>query len=86
VFRQDHTGYPEQGFQMQDALTREQALRSITIWAAKAAFEENEKGSLEPGKMADFVMLDRDIMEIPGHEVLKTNVTGLWIGGKQMLD
>jgi predicted amidohydrolase YtcJ len=86
VFRKDHKGYPENGFQMEDALSPEQALRSMTIWAAKAAFEENEKGSLEPGKMADFIMLDRDIMEVPEAEVLETSIKATWIGGKQLLN
>lgn len=84
VFRKDHTGYPEGGFQMEEALTREQALRSMTIWAAMAAFEENEKGSLEAGKMADFIMLDHDIMETTEAEILQTKVLGTWIGGKAM--
>jgi predicted amidohydrolase YtcJ len=86
VFRKDHKGYPENGFQMEDALTPEQALRSMTIWAAKAAFEENEKGSLEPGKMADFIMLDRDIMEVPEAEVLDASIKATWIGGTQLLN
>ena len=86
VFRKDHKGYPENGFQMEDALTPEQALRSMTIWAAKAAFEENEKGSLEPGKMADFIMLDRDIMEVSQAEVLDASIKASWIGGKQLLN
>src|SRR5690606_23891244 len=52
VFRTDHDGWPEGGFLMEEALTREQALRSMTIWPAKASFEENEKGNLVPGKHA----------------------------------
>lgn len=84
VFRKDHTGYPGGGFQMEEALTREQALRSMTIWAAKAAFEESEKGSLEAGKMADFIMLGHDIMEATEAEILQTKVLGTWIGGKAM--
>jgi predicted amidohydrolase YtcJ len=84
VFRKDHTGYPQNGFQMEEALTREQALRSMTIWAAKAAFEENEKGSLEPGKMADFILLDHDIMESTEAEILRTKVLRSWIAGKAM--
>ncbi|MEE4257689.1 MAG: amidohydrolase [Bacteroidales bacterium] len=81
VSRKDLEGYPEGGFQPEEGLDREEALRSITIWAAKGAFEENEKGSLEVGKLADLVILDKDIMnipeaEIPGAKVLYTIVNG----------
>ncbi len=62
------------GFQPENALSREQALRGITIWAAKAQFEEKEKGSIEPGKYADFVMLDKDIMKINGADLPKVKV------------
>lgn len=86
VFRKDHSGYPENGFQMENALSRPDALRSMTIWAAMAAFEENEKGSLEPGKVADFVMLDRDIMTVEADQILNTKVQEVWIGGKRMLE
>lgn len=81
VGRQDAAGRPKGGFQTEDALTREQAARGMTIWAARANFEENEKGSLEPGKWADFVVLDRDIMTCPLRDarnarVLLTAVSG----------
>lgn len=81
VARKDLDGYPENGFQKQDALSREEALRSITIWAAKGAFEEGEKGSLEVGKAADITILDKDLMvmdemEIPYSKVLYTIVNG----------
>ncbi|MCD4747501.1 MAG: amidohydrolase family protein, partial [Bacteroidales bacterium] len=81
VFRKDLQAYPENGFQKENALTREEALKSITIWAAKSCFEENEKGSIEQGKFADFVMLNNDIMkineiEIPATKVLKTFIDG----------
>ena len=81
VERKDLKGFPEGGFQPENALTREQALRGMTIWAAKAQFEENEKGSIEPGKYADFVILDNDIMKtdganLPNVKVLKTYVNG----------
>lgn len=65
VARKDLQGYPEAGFQMQDALSREEAMRSITIWAAKGSFEEDEKGSLEAGKAADITILDTDLMRAP---------------------
>ncbi|MFH1160216.1 MAG: amidohydrolase [bacterium] len=74
VARQDLKGYPQGGFQMENALSREEALKSITLWAAKANFDEDLYGSLEPGKWADMVILDRDIMEIPISEIPDVNV------------
>lgn len=82
VFRVDSVGFPEGGFQAENALTREQALRGMTGWAAKAAFEENERGSLEPGKRADLVVLDRNLMEAAAAEVLNTKVLATYVGGK----
>ena len=73
VVRKDAKGFPANGFQMQDALTREQAIRGMTIWAAKAAFEEKKKGSLENGKAADFIMLSTDLMECNSEKILSTN-------------
>lgn len=82
--RQDVEGYPEGGFQTENALTREETLRGMTIWAARAAFEENKKGSLEPGKVADFVVLDADIMNIPLPEVPKVKVIKTFVGGQEV--
>ena len=82
--RQDVESYPEGGFQSENALSREETLRGMTIWAARAAFEENRKGSLEPGKVADFVVLDADIMEIPLAEVPKVRVIKTFLGGQQV--
>lgn len=65
VARMDVSGYPEGGYQMKDALTREETLKGMTIWAAYSNFEEAEKGSIETGKMADFVILSDDIMTVP---------------------
>jgi len=62
VARKDANGMPTSGFNIENALTREQALKGITIWAAKAAFEENEKGSIETGKFADFIITDTDLL------------------------
>jgi predicted amidohydrolase YtcJ len=84
VFRIDAEGWPQGGFLPDEALTREQALRSMTIWAAKASFEENEKGSLETGKYADFVILDTDLMKASPQEVLNAQVTGTWVGGEKV--
>jgi predicted amidohydrolase YtcJ len=63
-------------------MTREEALRSWTVEGAYAAFEENSKGSLEPGKLADFVLLSDDIMRIPPSEILKTRVTMTLVAGE----
>lgn len=81
VERKDLKGSPAGGFQMENALSRTEALKGMTIWAAKANFEEKEKGSIEPGKFADFVILDQDIMkakasDLPKIKVLKTYVNG----------
>ena len=84
VFRVDKNGWPEGGWQMEEGLSREQALRSMTIWGAKASFEENEKGSLEPGKWADFVILDTDLMTAIPQKVLATKVLGTWLTGEKV--
>ncbi len=86
VFRTDHKGFPEVGWQIENGLTREQTLRSMTIWAAKASFEENQKGSLEPGKYADFVILDTDLMTASPQVVLNTEIESTWIGGEKVFD
>ncbi len=81
VARKDLQGYPEGGYLPEESLSREEALRSMTIWAAKGAFEEHEKGSLEIGKAADIVVLDTDLMaehesELPRAGVAFTIVDG----------
>jgi len=84
VFRQDSTGYPAGGFQSENALTREQALRGMTVWAARAQFEEKEKGSLEPGKWADFVVMEKDLMQIPALDILHNNILATYLAGKRV--
>lgn len=82
VYRKNLDFIPEGGFQVENALSREDALRSMTIWAAKASFEENSKGSIEPGKYADFVVLDRDIMTIDERDVPTAKVLRTIVGGE----
>jgi len=84
VFRKDHEGYPEDGFNMENALSREEALRSITIWAAMNAFEESEKGSIEKGKLADFVVLDKDIMIADESEITSIEVNKTYLSGEKV--
>jgi predicted amidohydrolase YtcJ len=80
--RMDDSMRPVGGFQMENALTREQALRAMTIWAAKANFEERGRGSLEPGKWADFTVLDTDIMRDSEEAVWQTEVLATAIAGE----
>ncbi|MBU2974038.1 amidohydrolase [Zobellia sp. B3R18] len=82
VTRKDVKGYPEGGFQMQDALTREEALKGMTIWAAYSNFEEDEKGSIEAGKFADFVIYDKDMMTVPVAEIPTIMAEQTFINGK----
>ena len=81
MLRKDATGYPQGGYNIENALTREQAIRGMTIWAAKSNFEEKEKGSIEKGKWADFILLDKDLMKVQEAEILGTKVLGTWVGG-----
>lgn len=84
VARKDLQGYPENGFQTENALTSEEALRGMTIWAARAGFEEDFKGSIEPGKWADFVILDEDIMTISIDVVPQGSLSETWISGEKV--
>lgn len=86
VNRQDKKAYPADGFQMENALTREETLRGMTIWAAKGSFEENEKGSLEKGKFADFIVMDQDLMTISAKDILKTKVLATYINGEKLYE
>lgn len=84
VARQDGNGYPKNGFQIENALSREETLRGMTIWAAKAAFEEKEKGSLEAGKAADFIILDTDLMHCAPGAILKSKVISSYVNGEEV--
>ena len=81
VARQDHRNMPEGGFQMENALSREDALRGMTIWAAYGSFQEKKRGSIERGKDADFVILEDDIMttakeKLRNIKILRTCIAG----------
>jgi len=84
--REDAKGFPKGGFQIENALTPEEALKGMTIWAAKANFEENEKGSLEKGKLADFVILDNDILKSSPQNILKTKVLKTYLNGEKVYE
>jgi len=86
VERKDLKGFPANGFQPENALSRVEALKGMTIWAAKAQFEEKEKGSIEPGKYADFVILDNDIMKINGADVPKVKVLKTYVNGEKVYE
>jgi hypothetical protein len=80
--RQDADNWPPAGWHPEQRMTRDEALKSITIWPAYAAFQEKELGSLSPGKYADFVVLDQDIMRVSPEQVLRTRVLSTWVGGR----
>ena len=82
VTRQDESLSPEGGWLPEQRLTREEALRAFTVGAAYAAFEENEKGTLTPGKLADLVVLDRDYFEVPEAEIFQITPVMTILGGK----
>ena len=82
VARKDKNGHPASGYQMKNALTREDALKGMTIWAAFANFEENQKGSIEVGKVADFVIMSQDIMTVDENAILQTEVVATLVDGQ----
>jgi len=84
VSRQDHQGNPKGGWYPSERMTRKQAFRSFTLDAAYAGHQEKILGSLEPGKWADFVLVDRDIFEIPAIQIWQTKVLETWLAGKKV--
>lgn len=84
VSRQDARDWPPGGWYPAERMTREEALKSMTIWPAYAAFQERVLGSLTPGKYADFVVLDQDIMRVPAELILTTRVVSTWVGGERV--
>ena len=82
--RQDSKGFPAGGFQMENALTREQTIRGMTIWAAKANRMEKQVGSIEIGKKADFIILDKDLMKVPTDSILQVKVLKTYLNGERV--
>ncbi|MFM7053121.1 MAG: amidohydrolase [Bacteroidota bacterium] len=84
VTRKDQKGFPENGFFAEQKISREDALRSMTIWPAFGAFMESQTGSIEKGKNADFIILDQDIMQCKESDIWKAKVLETYIGGKKV--
>ncbi|MEI7582436.1 amidohydrolase family protein [Runella sp.] len=86
VFRQDAKGFPAGGYQMEGALSREQTLRGMTIWAAYGNFEEGRLGSIEVGKAADFIILEKDLMTAPANELRDVKVLKTYVAGEKVFE
>ena len=84
--RKDVDGWPEGGYQMDEALSRESGLRGMTAWAALACFHENDLGQVAPGYRADFTVLDRNLLTVPSEALLDAQVLQTWIGGKRVFE
>lgn len=84
--RKDAAGWPAKGFQVENALTPEETLRGMTIWAAKSNFEEKEKGSLEVGKFADFVLMENDLLKANAKQILENKVIRTYINGEKVYE
>ncbi|MDF2190204.1 amidohydrolase [Paraflavitalea sp. CAU 1676] len=86
VVRKDAKGWPDKGYQMENALTRENALRGMTIWAARSNFEEQEKGSIEAGKFADFIITDKDLLKAAPADILHIQVLATFVQGEKVFE
>ena len=86
ITRQDHEGNPEDGWYGEQSMSREEALRSFTLDAAYAARQEDILGSLEEGKWADFIIVDRDIFDVPAIKIWQTKVLQTWVAGEKVYD
>ncbi|NLJ07274.1 MAG: amidohydrolase [Sphingobacteriales bacterium] len=84
VFRKNFNGEPEGGFLPENAISRQEALKAMTIWAAKACFEENDRGSIESGKAADFVVMDTDLLNADEKQIRQAKVLKTFVGGEEV--
>ena len=86
VARKDLNNYPDGGYRIEEGLSRKETLKGMTIWAAYSNFEEDEKGSIEEGKFADFTVLEKDIMTIPIDSVPNVKVVATFINGEKVYE
>ena len=86
VYRRDRSGYPESGFYPDEAITREQALKGMTLWAAYANFSEDQRGSIQPGKDADFILLDQNPLTCPVEKLSEIKVLKTFIDGEKVYE
>ncbi len=86
VSRQDARDWPPGGWYPAERMTRDEALLAMTLWPAYSAFQEKVLGSLTPGKFADFVVLDQDIMRVPAELLLRTKVLSTWVSGEKVYE
>lgn len=86
VTRRDREGWPEDGWYPGERVSRSEALRGFTVDAAYAGFMDDEVGSLEPGKRADFVVLDRDLMTVPDNDIVRIRVLQTWLDGRKVFN
>lgn len=84
TIRKNAEGEPKKGFQAENAISREEALKGMTIWAAIANFEEQQRGSLEVGKNADFILVNQDLMKVKEEKILSTKVISTFIDGEKV--
>jgi len=82
VSRKDLDGFHDKGWHLEQAVTREEALKMFTIWGSYAVFEEDIKGSIEVGKLADFTIFSKDIMKIPEEEIMSSEIVSTIVGGR----
>lgn len=84
VTRKDHDGSPPEGWYSEESMSRIEALRAFTVDAAYAAHQDHLIGTLEPGKWADFIVIDRDYFEVPASEIWQTEVLETWVAGENV--